>query len=589
VAVALLVGAVAGLALPASAHAVLESTTPPSGTAVPRSPGNVVLHFDEQVSIQPSSVEVFNSSAKRVDNGTTRHVPGDSHAIETAVPGSLPAGGYVVTWRVVSADSHPVHGAFTFFIGAAAGGGNITAETSQLLARSAGNRTVGVVYGVVRWLAFVALAGVLGTLLFMGWAWPESQRVRTARAILWASVGVLAVTTLLAFGLQGAYGGGLGLSAITKSAVLKSVWGTRFGKAYIARLAFVAAIAALAGWLLTQRPARRAPAWWLATTTLLIVAMLATWGLGDHAATGTLVWLAVPFDVVHLGAASIWIGGLAMVVAVLVPASTGDRAGPGSPLRQAGARFSNVALAAVVAIVATGLFAAWRQVGVSWGALTTTAYGKLLLYKSGGLVVLVVLASVSRTAVHGRLALPGAPAPRQPPEPPPPAPARTATLTRTVPSRVSAPRTEDGRARRLRGAVVGELVVGLVVLALSAVLVEAQPAKQAYSAPYSTQVKAGPTFVNVVVAPAHTGPVAVHLYILTPAGGLDDVPEVDATMGNPHTGISGLTVPLQKAGPGHYVAYGFVLPFPGTWQLNVTVRTDNLDEYFTDPIKVPVR
>ncbi|HVM65457.1 MAG TPA: CopD family protein, partial [Acidimicrobiales bacterium] len=465
-----------------------------------------------------------------------------------------------------------------------------SAETSQLLARSAGNRTVGVVYGTVRWLAFVGLAGLLGALLFMAWVWPEARDRRAGRAVLWGSVALLAAATLLAFGLQGAYGGGLGLSAMTKGTVLKAVWGTRFGKAYVARLGFLAVLAGLAAWLVRERPPRRAPSWWLAAAGLVTVAMLATWGLGDHASTGNLVWLAVPFDIVHLGAASIWIGGLVMVLAVLVPASTGDRAGPASPLRQAGVRFSDLALAAVVAIVATGVFAAWRQVGVSWGALTTTPYGKLVLYKTVGLVVLVGLASVSRTAIHGRLALPGAGAPRRPPPPAPePSGGGTATLTRVAPSRVLTPVTEDGRARRLRGAVAAELVVGLVVLALSAVLVAAQPAKQAYSAPYSAQVKAGPTFVNVVVSPAHTGPVAVHLYILSPTGGLDDVPEVDATMSNTRTGVSGLTVPLHKAGPGHYVAYGFVVPFPGTWQLNVTVRTDNLDEYFAAPVRVPVR
>ncbi|HVM65977.1 MAG TPA: copper resistance protein CopC [Acidimicrobiales bacterium] len=75
VAAALLVGAVAGLAMPALAHAVLESTDPPSGTAVARSPGEVVLHFDEQVSISPSAAEVFNSSGKRVDSGATKGQP----------------------------------------------------------------------------------------------------------------------------------------------------------------------------------------------------------------------------------------------------------------------------------------------------------------------------------------------------------------------------------------------------------------------------------------------------------------------------------------------------------------------------------
>ena len=618
VAAALALGAVAGLAAPASAHATLESTNPPSGTAVAKAPAEVVLHFDEQVSVSPASVEVFNSAAKRVDSGATRHVPGDSRSVETPLASTLPSGGYVVTWRVVSADSHPVHGAFTFFIGSTGNSGAVASEAGQLLARSAGNRAVGIAYGAVRFLAFVAAAALLGALLFAAWAWPGARDRAAGRAVLWASLAVLALATVAAFSLQGVYGGGLGFGAMVKGTVLRSVWGTRFGKAYVARLVCIAAIGALAAWLLARAtPARRAPSWWLAAIGAVSVAMLSTWALGDHAATGNLVWLAVPFDVVHLGAASVWIGGLIMVLVVLVPASTGERAGPGSPLRQAGVRFSDVALAAVVALVATGVFAAWRQIGFSWGALTTTPYGKLVLYKAGGLVVLIALASVSRTTLHGRLAMPGRPAPPAPhavtdaaaapgaareeaaPDGPPPrnpaARAGTATLTRAAPSRLlsasraGVPLTEDGRARRLRAVVCGEVAVALAVLALTAVLVGAQPAKQAYAAPFSTEAKAGPTSVNVVVSPAHTGPVTLHLYVLTAAGQIDDVPEVTASMTNARTGVNGLPVPIHQAGPGHYVAYGFVIPFPGTWSLNVTVRTDALDEYFTKPIRVPVR
>jgi copper transport protein len=67
------------------------------------------------------------------------------------------------------------------------------------------------------------------------------------------------------------------------------------------------------------------------------------------------------------------------------------------------------------------------------------------------------------------------------------------------------------------------------------------------------------------------------------------VPEVDATLSNTTAGIAGLVVPLHPAGPGHYVAYGFNVPIPGTWSIRVTVRTDNLNEYFADPITVHIR
>jgi len=580
-------GAVAGLATPASAHATLESTQPANGTALPKSPGSVILHFDQQVSVSPTSIEVFNSSAKRIDSGDTRHVPNDSHSVETAIPASLPAGGYVVTWRVVSADSHPVNGAFTFFIGAATGGGAISSEASRLLSQSSGSRTVGVVYGVMRFLAFVAVAVFLGGMVFVTLIWPDGAGHKRARRILWAGLIGLALTTAAAFALQGVYGAGLGVSDLLKTNVLQQVWDTRFGKAYAARLLFLAA----GGALLARVAAPRGPAArirYLTAAAAVGVAVLATWGVADHASTGSLVWLAVPFDVVHLGAASIWLGGLVMSLAVLLPANQGVPPGEPSPRREALPRFSQWALASVIAIVATGVFAAWRQVGVSWGALTTTPYGKLVLYKAGGLVVLVALASVSRTSVHGDLALPGT-RPRS----------RSLATVGAGPSRAPRPVGADvavgavgGRASgpgRLRRAVAAEIVVLLVVLALTAVLVSARPAKQAYGAPFSTEVKAGPTLVSVVVDPAKAGPLAIHLYILTSAGIIDDVPEVDANMSNTAAGISGLKIPLQVAGPGHYVAYGFDVPISGTWTINVTVRTDNIDEYFADPITVHIR
>ncbi len=583
---ALALGVVAGLAAPASAHATLESTNPANGTALAGSPGQVVLHFDQQVSVSPTSIEVFNSSAKRVDSGDTKHVPNDSHSVDTAIPASLPAGGYVVTWRVVSADSHPINGAFTFFIGAATGTAAISSEAGKLLAQSSGSETVGVVYGIVRFLGFVGVAVFLGGLVFTTVIWPDALGERRARAILWSGLALLVVATAAAFVLQGVYGAGLGLTEALKSAVLKQVWDTRFGKSYAARLVFLVVSAALFS-RLRQRGPSLARAVYVGLSAVIGVAVLATWGLADHASTGSLVWLAVPFDVVHLGAASVWLGGLVMIVAVVLPASRAAPWDGRGSVRAALLRFSQWALAAVVAIVATGVFAAWRQVGVSWGALTTTPYGKLVIYKSVGLVALVLIASVSRTSVHGGLAVPGARPRRQSTAPVPTPPPR---VPRPVGADVARPSGwRRDATSRLRSAVGAEVVVILAVLGLTALLVNARPAKQAYAAPFSTEVKAGPTLVNVVVDPAKAGPLAVHLYILTSAGIIDDVPEVDATMSDTGSGINGLKLPLQHAGPGHYLVYGFDVPIPGTWTINVTVRTDALDEYFSQPVIVHIR
>jgi copper transport protein len=193
-------GVIGGFAAPASAHATLESTNPPSGAVLRSSPGKVVLHFDQQVEASFGSIRVYDSSAKRVDSGDASHPRGDSHSVQISVPGSLPDGGYVVTWRVISADSHPVHGAFTFSVGGVASAG-IKTEASQLLARSGGSNVVGGLFGAIRFAAFASVAILLGGALFAVAIWPETRADRRARRLLWWALGILVVATTVGFGL----------------------------------------------------------------------------------------------------------------------------------------------------------------------------------------------------------------------------------------------------------------------------------------------------------------------------------------------------------------------------------------------------
>jgi copper transport protein len=583
-AVAIVAGVVGGLSAPASAHATLESTTPSSGAVLAKSPGRIVLHFDEQVEVSFGSIRVFNSNSKRVDAGNATHVPGNSHSVQIDVPAALPGGGYVVTWRVISADSHPVHGAFTFTVGAGGSAAGLTGEASQLLASSAGSKSVGVAFGVIRFLGFAAVAVLIGGAVFAVAVWPGARDDRRARRILWGAFAALIVLTGAAFAIQGPYGGGLPLGDAIKPSVLSAVFHTKFGRVYVGRIVLLVAAVPVLAAMLRRPSAQRVPPWALTLGAVLGILVLGTWGSAGHAGTGSLVAVALPFDAVHLGGASIWIGGLVMVLAVVLPESRGDNGGAGSPLRSALPRFSQWALGAVVAIAITGGFAAWQQAR-TWGAVTATPYGKLLIYKTAGFVALILLAAVSRSTVHGDLAVPGV---RRK------ATARPGALTGPAPSvarsvGAAAVNPDTAATSRLTRAVSAELVIAGTVLALTAWLVNAQPAKSAYAAPYSAQVTAGPDFVNAVIDPAKAGPLTVHMYILSASGSLLDVPEVAATMSDSTAGVSGLKVPLLNAGPGHFVAYGFEVPIRGTWVLNVTVRVDDIDEYNAQPIVVHIR
>src|ERR1700687_1792397 len=93
---------------PASAHAQLQSSDPSPSSVLSVPPSQVVLHFGEPVEIDFGSIRVLGPDGGRVDEGGTHHPQGDSHAVAVSLRVHLPRGTYIVAWRVVSADSHPV-------------------------------------------------------------------------------------------------------------------------------------------------------------------------------------------------------------------------------------------------------------------------------------------------------------------------------------------------------------------------------------------------------------------------------------------------------------------------------------------------
>jgi copper transport protein len=576
----LALAAVVGLAAPAAAHAQLVSTDPAAGAAVAHSPGRVVLHFSEPVEVSFGSIRVFDHNGHRVDAGRPSHPGGDSHTVAVAVPASLGDGGFVVTWRVVSADSHPVHGAFTFRIGASAGstaGATAAAtdaatavEAAALLRADTGSKVVGVTLGVIRFAEFTALALLIGAALVLGLAWPAGVRRRSLRWLLWIALGFGVLATVSGVAVQGPYAGGLPLVDSFHPSVVSNVLHTRFGELSALRLGLlVVAIPLMVGLVRGRRLGGR----WAAAASATALALLLTVALGGHAGVGSQVALAVAFDVVHLGAVAVWVGGLAVLGLALVP-------GADPPLPpEVVMRFSQWALGAAAAVLISGAFASWRQVG-TWSALTTTAYGRLLVAKTVSFVALVGVASLSRRTVHGSFALPWLrPRVRAVGLSPGPG-AEAANLSPPM----------DVESRRLLRTIALELAAMVVLFALTSALVNALPARAALARPYSTEVHAGPNvLVDAVVDPAKAGPLAVHLYTLSAEGSQLDVPEVLATLSLPGRGIDPIHVPLSRAGIGHFVAYGLDVPIRGTWELDVRVRTSEFDEVVAEPIHVDIR
>jgi copper transport protein len=560
--------ATAGLALapaPADAHAELVSTEPASGEQLDAAPERVVLRFTESVDVSDDAVEVLTADGDRIDIGDPGHPDGERSSVAVDLPG-LDDGTYVVSWRVLSSDSHPVSGAFTFGVGDAAAAlsdADAQALVDDALAGAGSDRLVGISYGIVRFAAFAGVVVLVGGAVFVAALWPAGVEAPRARRTLAGAWWVALGATVLSIPLQATYAVGGSLADAFEPSVLGDELGARTGRTWLVRLVLLAAVAVVG-----RRMARRATEGhtqaFLPATIVGGLALLATITVTGHAVAGDLVGLAVVTDLVHLSAVSVWLGGLALLLgAVLWPiGGVGD-----GRAETIATRFSDVAFGAVLVIIASGVVQAWRQLG-SWDALVDTSYGRLLMVKVGFFVLLVAGAAASRPWVCQR------------------ARARTASLALSPgPGAVRA--SPSGRAPLsvLRRSVAAEVALAVAVLAVAAALVNAVPgatavddANAATGGLFNTTVHGSLTAIQVTVDPAAVGPTEVEINVSAHDGSSVDPEEVTSSLTLPERNIGPLDLTLQRLGPGQYVAQGAQIPFSGTWELEVVARTTDIDQ-----------
>lgn len=519
--------------------------TEPSNDAVVRtSPAQIVLHFSEPVETAFGSVRVYDSAARQVDVGRVSRPEPDTVTVRIVRP--LPKDTYTVAWRVVSADSHPVHGAFVFHVGSRG------TNPGGVAARVIGSGTptgLAIGFGVVRFLDFALLLLCVGGASALAFVLLDAGVARRPLLRLLGVAGaVLAVTALAGIVFQGATAGGFGLVQALHWNVLTTVLGTRFGVAWVVQAAIAGALA-LVALLLT-----RAPAGWgrLGAPSVLALAMplaVTPAASGHSSVTGSVAMVA---DITHVVAAAIWTGGLAFVVVALL-LSRDER----WPLAsRAVPRFSTLAVVAVAVIVPAGLLNGYEEVR-AWSGLWDTPYGQLLLVK-----VALVLPLLGLGAYNNRFAVP----------------------------RLRAGIASIVERRRFLRAVGGELAIVVAVVAVTAVLVAKAPARAfaAPSGPYSTTTSLGPWELDLVVDPAVAGRNEIHLYLLTHQGQPARPAEVDLRATQLDRGIGPLRLRAVPAGPGHVVVPGAQFPIAGSWQLQIAARRGQFTQ-FNQTLEVPIR
>ncbi|MFI0156345.1 copper resistance CopC/CopD family protein [Streptomyces lydicus] len=406
-----LAGALFGGAVPASAHAALTGSTPAQGSVVDRAPEQVALTFSEGVAMGDDSIRVLDPHGKRVDRGKLRNLcSGATVKYGAGLPPGLGNGTYTVAWQAVSADSHPVSGAFTFSVGAP------SKSSAAVPQQEAGGGLVGALYGIARCLAYAGFVLMAGGAAFVVACRPAAALVRSVQRLVVQGWALLTGTTVAMLLLRTPYTGSGDLADVFDLGGLQQVLLTKPGAALVSRLLLLAAAALFVAVLFGAFARAHEPADAGGPTdaegeagavdpaeearrrkdltfglgiggVIVATGLAATWAMAEHASTGLQPAVAMPVDVLHLLAVAAWLGGLATLLVSLYW---------GPPVeRTAVRRFSRIAFGSVVVLAASGVYQSWRQVG-TWSALTGTAYGRLLLLKVGLVAVLVGIAWVSR-------------------------------------------------------------------------------------------------------------------------------------------------------------------------------------------------
>jgi copper transport protein len=386
---------VAALAAPATAwaHAALLKTSPEASIVLNAPPDQVALTYSEAVEPRFAIVSVTDADGHQQTDGRPQRSSTNANVLVTPVH-RVPEGWYLVYWRVISEDGHPVRGAFTFAVGPNPG------PAPQFVIPSISETAATPTLIAARWIVFLSAMLAVGLFFFRSVVArplrrrvPESSLEWVTRAFVASLVVALVATPVY-------------LLMSTAKFALRHTWelgalvpllrDSAFGRGYVDFEVALALFAIAVGVLFRverQEEPRRPVSELVALLGALLAAgaLLLIPGVAGHAAQTSPRGVSVGLAWLHLVTGSIWIGGLVGLIALWASLGTQSRI---AGLSVCVPRFSRIAFVSVVLLVASGTGATIIHLP-TLASLWQTSYGKTILVKIGLLGGAMLLAPVN--------------------------------------------------------------------------------------------------------------------------------------------------------------------------------------------------
>jgi copper transport protein len=498
----------------AGAHATLTASNPRDGVLLSAAPANFTLTFNEPVA--PLVFHVFAPDG--------REVPVSVQAIGRTIilkpSQALGQGTHLISWRVVSADGHPVSGGLQFSVG--------RVSESAPIRQTGPDRPV----QIAIWLARIAIYGGLfvgiGGAFFA--AWIAAPLPRNAAIAISASMGVALAAVPFSISFQGLDALAAPLASLWRPAVCSAGFHTSYGvTATIAGASLLCGLAALL--MKGVIPVR------LFATVALFGASLALASSG-HASVASPQMLMRPTVFVHAAAVALWAGSLVPLCSLVLCPQRSVR-----PMR----RFSRMIPFVLVALAATGIVLAAMQIA-QWSALWATAYGRIFLLKCAALVALAVLAGINRFV-----------------------------LTPAV------LQGDESASRRMVWSIGAELVLVAAILLLVALWRFTPPPRALINPePAFVHIHTEKAMADVTVTPGRTGPVEVTVHVMREDTSLLPAKEVTVLFSHREAGIEPFARPAKQSEPGVWRAGPMSLPQAGIWTIQIDILINDFEKVSLD-------
>ncbi|HUR69203.1 MAG TPA: copper resistance protein CopC [Candidatus Thermoplasmatota archaeon] len=525
----------------ASAHATLQSATPAANGHVDVGVTTIELRFTEDVETEFTDADLLDTQGESWAAGPIQFDEAQHNVVRLPVR-PLADGIYSASWKALSIDTHTTRGSFVFAVGNATLDPGLYPPT--LVQQDAGEVARD---GFGRFAFYAGLFLVVGiplfALLVLREPAPPAALFRTAAAFGIVAVAGAAVG-LLFLGQRTELGWGVLASAPARS----FVW--RGALVALATLACLAALARPTAW--------RAAA--TASVALGALAILAT-SLGSHAASVKAdTALYVTADTLHLAMGAIWIGGIVGFLHVLWGRTAAQ-------VGQMVVRFSPIAIASVVVLLATGTIASLAHMPCArtladgipcLGELRTESYVRLVAFKLLLMAPLVALGAFNKYRVGPRLA------------------------------------TGAWTPRVFRRVVQVEAIVMALILGAAGILAASAPPDVAveqgqYVPPYlelQNVTKASHVILQISPNPVKVGVQKIVVAVHPLSGRLSNSTIVQIKVWGPDDPEPDITTDMEKVTPNEWERTDGFFTSPGTWHVQVLVQRP--EEFVKLPFKVEV-